>query len=114
MKGLVKVKASYRMPHTVAIVVTAFAILVIDALVDVDIDIPVLYVAVVLMSARVYERRGIVSVALVCILVYRGGLCGIAWKPVGNDGYRQPFSRLFGNRHHDFPCFERSFGTQAA
>ena len=68
MKGLVKVKASYRMPHTIAIVVTAFAILVIDALVDVDIDIPVLYVAVVLMSARVYERRGIVSVALVCIL----------------------------------------------
>jgi two-component system, LuxR family, sensor kinase FixL len=68
MEGLVKVKDSHWMPYTIAIFGIAFAILVIDTFVDVDIDIPVLYVAVVLMSARIYERHSVIGVALVCIL----------------------------------------------
>jgi PAS domain S-box-containing protein len=68
MEGFVKVKDSHWMPCTIAIVGTAFAILAIDAFIDVDIAIPVLYVAVVLMSACVCERRSIIGVALICIL----------------------------------------------
>jgi hypothetical protein len=47
----------------IAIVAVAFAIFVVDALVHVDIAIPVLYVAVVLMSVRLYEVRGVLIVS---------------------------------------------------
>jgi signal transduction histidine kinase len=51
---------------SIANVTFAVAVFVVDTQVDVDIDIPVLYVAVVLMSAGLYEGRAIVIVALGC------------------------------------------------
>ena len=54
---------------SIAIVAFAIAIFIVDARVDADIDIPVLYVAVVLMSARLYEVRGILTVALGCAVL---------------------------------------------
>ena len=67
---MVKIKIRYGTTrlNTITIALIAFAILVIDALTDVDIDVPVLYVVAVLMSCRVYERRDVLIVALVCIL----------------------------------------------
>jgi C4-dicarboxylate-specific signal transduction histidine kinase len=52
--------------RTIAIVAAAFAILGVDTQIDVGIDI--LYVAVVLASVSIYERRGVVIMALVCIV----------------------------------------------
>jgi C4-dicarboxylate-specific signal transduction histidine kinase len=52
----------------IAIGAAAFAIFGVDTQTDVNIDIPVLYVAVVLASVRVFERRGVVIMALVCIV----------------------------------------------
>jgi signal transduction histidine kinase len=54
---------------SIAIVTVALAIFVVDMLVHVDIAIPILYVAVVLMSVRLYGVRGVVIVSLGCILL---------------------------------------------
>jgi signal transduction histidine kinase len=60
--------------HTsIAIVIVALAIFVVDMLVHVDFAIPILYVAVVLMSVRLYGVRGVVIVSLGCILSTVGG-----------------------------------------
>lgn len=53
----------------IAIIAVAFAIFVVDALVHVDIAIPVLYVAVVLMSVRLYEVRGVLIVSGGCVVL---------------------------------------------
>lgn len=58
---------------SVAIATVAFAIFVVDALVHVDVDIPVLYVAVVLMSIRLYEVRGVLVVSLGCAVLTLAG-----------------------------------------
>jgi len=58
---------------SIAIVTVALAIFVVDILVHVDIAIPILYVAVVLMSVRLYGVRGVVIVSLGCILLTVGG-----------------------------------------
>jgi C4-dicarboxylate-specific signal transduction histidine kinase len=58
---------------SIAIVTVALAIFVVDMLVHVDIAIPILYVAVVLMSVRLYGVRGVVIVSLGCILLIVGG-----------------------------------------
>jgi C4-dicarboxylate-specific signal transduction histidine kinase len=59
--------------QSIAIYTIAFAIFVVDVLVHVDIAIPVLYVAVVLMSARLYEARGVLIVSLGCAVLTVAG-----------------------------------------
>src|SRR4030088_2238371 len=54
---------------SIAIVTVAFAIFVVDVFIDVEIAIPVLYVAVVLMSVRLYEARGVLIVSLGCAVL---------------------------------------------
>jgi hypothetical protein len=64
-----KIKAPFLTPATINIVsvaIVACAIFVVDTQVHVDIDLPVLYVAVVLMSTRLFEGRGILIVSLGC------------------------------------------------
>ena len=54
-------KAPFLTPATInilSIAIVACAIFVVDTQVHVDIDVPVLYVAVVLMSTRLFEGRG--------------------------------------------------------
>jgi signal transduction histidine kinase len=58
---------------SVAIATVAFAIFVVDTLIHVDVDIPVLYVAVVLMSIRLYEVRGVLIVSLGCAVLPLAG-----------------------------------------
>src|SRR5262249_36867407 len=62
-----KIKA----PFLIAIV--ACAIFVVDTQVHVDIDVPVLYVAVVLMSTRLFEGRGILIVSVGCAVLTVAG-----------------------------------------
>src|SRR5262249_35445140 len=73
-----KIKAPFLTPATInilSIAIVACAIFVVDTEVHVDIDVPVLYVAVVLMSTRLFERRGILIVSLGCaVLVVAGYL----------------------------------------
>jgi hypothetical protein len=60
-------KAPFLTPTTInilSIAIVACAIFVVDTQVHVDIDVPVLYVAVVLMSTRLFEGRGITSVPI--------------------------------------------------
>jgi C4-dicarboxylate-specific signal transduction histidine kinase len=69
-----KIKALFSTAATsnilsIAIVTFAVAIFIVDTQIHVDIDIAVLYVALVLMSARLYERRGILMVALGCAVL---------------------------------------------
>src|SRR5262245_15240731 len=62
-------KAPFFTPATInilSIAIVACAIFVVDTQVHVHIDVPVLYVAVVLMSARLFEGRGILIVSLGC------------------------------------------------
>ena len=62
-------KAPFLTPATInilSIAIVACAIFVVDTQVHVDIDVPVLYVAVVLMSTRLFEGRGILIVSLGC------------------------------------------------
>jgi PAS domain S-box-containing protein len=58
---------------SIALVTFAVAIFLADTQIDVDVDIPVLYVAVVLMSALIYEVRGIRIVALGCAVLTLAG-----------------------------------------
>src|SRR5262249_35827837 len=73
-----KIKAPFLTPATInilSIAIVACAIFVVDTQVHVDIDVPVLYVAVVLMSTRLFEGRGILIVSLGCaVLVVAGYL----------------------------------------
>src|SRR5260221_14136848 len=55
--------------QSIALYIVALAIFVVDARVHADIAIPVLYVAVGLMSVRLYEVRGVLIVSLVCALL---------------------------------------------
>src|SRR5262249_25998075 len=77
-RGSPKIKAPFLTPATINILyiaIVACAIFVIDTQVHVDIDVPVLYVAVVLMSTRLFEGRGILIVSLGCaVLVVAGYL----------------------------------------
>src|ERR1700754_632742 len=50
-------------------VLMAFAILVLDAATDVVVDVGVLYIAVILLSAQSYQERGIVFVSLGCAVL---------------------------------------------
>src|SRR5215471_19678631 len=52
---------------------TLFRSFVVDTQVHGDIDVPVLYVAVVLMSARLFEGRGILLVSLGCAVLTVAG-----------------------------------------
>ena len=57
-----KIKTPFLTPATInilSIAIVACAIFVVDTQVHVDIDVPVLYVAVVLMSTRLFEGRGL-------------------------------------------------------
>src|SRR5215471_19748135 len=73
-----KIKAPFLTPATInmlSIAIVACATFVVDTQVHVDIDVPVLYVAVVLMSTRLFEGRGILIVSLGCaVLVVAGYL----------------------------------------
>jgi C4-dicarboxylate-specific signal transduction histidine kinase len=62
-------KAATPIISSIAIVTLALAIFMIDVPIHVDIAIPVLYVAVVLMSVRLYEARGVLIVSLGCIVL---------------------------------------------
>jgi len=71
-----KIKAPFLTPATInilSIAIVACAIFVVDTQVHVDIDVPVLYVAVVLMSARLFEGRGILIVSLGCAVLTVAG-----------------------------------------
>ena len=71
-----KIKAPFLTPATInilSIAIVACAIFVVDTQVHVDIDVPVLYVAVVLMSARLLEGRGILIVSLGCAVLTVAG-----------------------------------------
>jgi C4-dicarboxylate-specific signal transduction histidine kinase len=54
---------------SIALVTLALAIFVVDLFTHVDIAIAVLYVAVVLMSVRLYELRGVLTVSLGCAVL---------------------------------------------
>jgi C4-dicarboxylate-specific signal transduction histidine kinase len=74
--GSMKIKAASLTSATIdilSIAIVACAIFVVDTQVHVDIDIPVLYVAVVLMSTRRFERRGILIVSLGCAVLAMAG-----------------------------------------
>jgi C4-dicarboxylate-specific signal transduction histidine kinase len=62
-------KAATPIISYIAIVSLAFAIFMVDVPIHVDIAIPVLYVAVVLMSVRLYEVRGVLIVSLGCAVL---------------------------------------------
>ncbi len=66
-----KIKAGYWTATTsvIAIVLIAVAIFVVNTLTDVEIAAAVLYAVVVLMAGRVFDRRGVVIVALGCIVL---------------------------------------------
>ena len=67
-----KIKTPFLTPATInilSIAIVACAIFVVDTQVHVDIDVPVLYVAVVLMSTRLFEGRGILIVSLGCAVL---------------------------------------------
>ena len=71
-----KVKAPFLTPatiNTLSIAIVACAIFVVDTQVHVDIDVPVLYVAVVLMATRLFEGRGILIVSLGCAVLAVAG-----------------------------------------
>ena len=71
-----KIKAPFLTPATInilSIAIVACAIFVVDTQVHVDNDVPVLYVAVVLMSTRLYEGRGILIVSLGCAVLTVAG-----------------------------------------
>ena len=71
-----KIKAPFLTPATInilSIAIVACAIFVVDTQVHVDIDVPVLYVAVVLMSTRLFEGRGILIVSLGCAVLTVAG-----------------------------------------
>ena len=70
------VEAPFLTPATInilSIAIVACAIFVVDTQVHVDIDVPVLYVAVVLMSTRLFEGRGILIVSLGCAVLTVAG-----------------------------------------
>src|SRR5262249_10830751 len=74
--GSPKIKAPFLTPATInilSIAIVASAIFVVDTQVHVDIDVPVLYVAVVLMSTRLFEGRGILIVSLGCAVLTVAG-----------------------------------------
>ena len=77
--------------RTIAIVAASFAILGLDTQIDVEIDIPVLYIAVILASVRVYERRGVVVVALVCIVFTVVGYALSPGNPLGTTALANRF-----------------------
>jgi signal transduction histidine kinase len=69
-------RAPFLTPATInilCIAIVACAIFVVDTQVHVDIDVPVLYVAVVLMSTRLFEGRGILIVSLACAVLTVAG-----------------------------------------
>src|SRR5215475_3804432 len=71
-----KIKAPFLTPATInilSIAIVACAIFVVDTQIHVDIDVPVLYVAVVLMSTRLFEGRGILIVSLGCAVLTVAG-----------------------------------------
>ena len=71
-----KIKAPFLTPATInilSIAIVACAIFVVDTQVHVDNDVPVLYVAVVLMSTRLFEGRGILIVSLGCAVLTVAG-----------------------------------------
>src|SRR5262245_56167642 len=71
-----KVKAPFLTPATfniLSIAIVACAIFVVDTQVHVEIDVPVLYVAVVLMATRLFEGRGILIVSLGCAVLAVAG-----------------------------------------
>src|SRR5262249_38976236 len=70
------IKAPFLTPATInilSIAIVACAIFVVDTQVHVDIDVPVLYVAVVLMSTRLFEGPGILIVSLGCAVLTVAG-----------------------------------------
>src|SRR5262249_59920477 len=74
--GSMNIKAPFLTPATInilSIAIVACAIFVVDTQVHVDIDVPVLYVAVVLMSTRFFEKRGILIVSLGCAVLTVAG-----------------------------------------
>src|SRR5262249_8648573 len=74
--GSMKIKAPFLTPVTInilSIAIVACAIFVVDTQVHVDIDVPVLYVAVVLMSTRLFDGRGILIVSLGCAVLTVAG-----------------------------------------
>ncbi|WP_028345583.1 hypothetical protein [Bradyrhizobium murdochi] len=60
-------KATEAPVHLVAAVLIASAIFVADTLTRLEVAIAVLYVAVILIAIRVFERRGVLVVALACV-----------------------------------------------
>jgi C4-dicarboxylate-specific signal transduction histidine kinase len=78
----------------IAIVAVAFAIFVVDALVHVDIAIPVLYVAVVLMSVRLYEVRGVLIVSGGCVVLTVAGYLLSPGNPLGTTALANRFLAL--------------------
>src|SRR5262249_46858827 len=76
VENSMKIKAPFLTPATInmlSIAIVACAIFVVDTQVHVDIDVPVLYVAVVLMSTRLFEGRGILIVSLGCAVLTVAG-----------------------------------------
>ena len=78
----------------IAIVAVAFAIFVVDALVHVDIAIPVLYVAVVLMSVRLYEVRGVLIVSGGCVVLTVAAYLLSPGNPLGTTALANHFLAL--------------------
>jgi signal transduction histidine kinase len=71
-----KIKVPFLAPATLnilSIAIVACAIFIVDTQVHVDIDVPVLYVAVVLMSTRLFEGREILIVSLGCVVLTMAG-----------------------------------------
>ena len=71
-----KIKAPFLTAATInifPIAIVACAIFVVDTQIHVDIDVPVLYVAVVLMSTRLFEGRGILIVSVGCAVLTVAG-----------------------------------------
>jgi signal transduction histidine kinase len=71
-----KINIPFLAPATInilSIAIVACAIFVVDTQVHVDIDVPVLYVAVVLMSTRLFEGRDILMVSLGCAVLIVAG-----------------------------------------
>ena len=75
-------------------IAVAFGIFVVDVLVHVDVAIPVLYVAVVLMSVRLYEVHGVLIVSLGCAVLTVVGYLLSPGNPLGTTALANRFLAL--------------------